>query len=806
MSGYSLYLQGNGAPKGKRNADGTQYATSEGKIWKYDKMGEGGMLYSTIAGRKVSWSDMYGKESLPVYTPPAANEDVPGGGISNDNTDSGAGNGGSTDSGAGNGDGTGGGASGPVPAVPIPGVQPSVPTYEQYLAGDGKEINDAYGQAIKNARQEYALKRATYGARGEQLGRAGLTGSGYGDYLEGAAYSAMQGAISQAELGRAKSYADYLTAQQQTAAASAASYAEYLSQVEDEKAQARSNYLSNTLVGLAMNNSALTAADIMQYAKDIGGYDISQAEAEKVLSDAALQRKVSGADAELVESVVSALCYDGDGNLLPMKTEEQVRNSYWFSSLTPEGQQSVLNKVQQIYGKTFAEGAAENAETAATQRAQTINSFVAGVCELVDGAGTITEETLGVYLNHAGLTPTDEELAKIKSDLGALGVRVMSKATLDAENAAALEAEAAATQNEANAQAKANMLEIYADYDDADTLRLHLQSAGYNDAAIDAAMDTYFELHANDISNAIDEAKSVGDLMSAYSLEQIQGMAGKTISKEQVSTVQAQVAARIEELLKQAYESGDASEVAALLGVTFDAGTTNFGGEIAKAAYDAYAIGILHPAQLGGLFDRFVEDSLADLGSESGVAVELAQIAGDLTDIIGDDEDLTAMYDGYMDRLAGMVEIGPDGRVYIDGERVSVGWYLKDRVANPAIPAGEVGDFCVHNGELYNYINIEAGKNGLPTKQGWVKVEKVNLKTEADDIEKLITELLIRKGSAPIDRDAAAAAKTYAEYMMQNQNPLNVSTPVELLKPSKPSAPLVGGTKSSYGGYLMGGK
>lgn len=96
--------------------------------------------------------------------------------------------------------------------------------YGEYLANAGKGVQAGYDQAVAAARRGYEQGKATYGASGESLARAGLTGSGYGDYLEGKAFSAMQQNIGAAERGRAQSYADYLTSAEQ----SAASLAEYL--------------------------------------------------------------------------------------------------------------------------------------------------------------------------------------------------------------------------------------------------------------------------------------------------------------------------------------------------------------------------------------------------------------------------------------------------------------------------------------------------------------------------------------------------------------------------------------------------
>lgn len=68
-------------------------------------------------------------------------------------------------------------------------------------------------KAINDAQNAYALRRATYGAQGESLGRNGLAMSGYSDYADQAAYAASRGEIAGAGAVRAgteqQAFSDY---------------------------------------------------------------------------------------------------------------------------------------------------------------------------------------------------------------------------------------------------------------------------------------------------------------------------------------------------------------------------------------------------------------------------------------------------------------------------------------------------------------------------------------------------------------------------------------------------------------------
>lgn len=118
-------------------------------------------------------------------------------------------------------------------------------SYGDWLMAGGMAgaAQKAYNDAVRAAETDYEKSKAMYGANAEALGRAGLTGSGYGDYLTGAGFSGMQGAKVAAadtkaltEAKQRSDYASYLMGVQQTNAqlqaqadaANRQSYAQYL--------------------------------------------------------------------------------------------------------------------------------------------------------------------------------------------------------------------------------------------------------------------------------------------------------------------------------------------------------------------------------------------------------------------------------------------------------------------------------------------------------------------------------------------------------------------------------------------------
>lgn len=94
--------------------------------------------------------------------------------------------------------------------------------YESWLSLYGKDAAGNYAEALSSAERTYARGQATYGTRAAMLESKGLTGSGYGEYLNGKAYERY-----------AKSRENALIEKQQTEADNRTRYATYRTEKED---------------------------------------------------------------------------------------------------------------------------------------------------------------------------------------------------------------------------------------------------------------------------------------------------------------------------------------------------------------------------------------------------------------------------------------------------------------------------------------------------------------------------------------------------------------------------------------------
>lgn len=121
----------------------------------------------------------------------------------------------------------------------------------QYAAALEAAQNE-HERAINDANNAYALRRATYGAQGESLGRNGLAMSGYSDYADQVAYATNRGEIAAAGANRyaaeenaRNAYADYMAGAElqrdQAIANAGISYAENMAalQEQNDKIQAQ---------------------------------------------------------------------------------------------------------------------------------------------------------------------------------------------------------------------------------------------------------------------------------------------------------------------------------------------------------------------------------------------------------------------------------------------------------------------------------------------------------------------------------------------------------------------------------------
>ena len=156
-------------------------------------------------------------------------------------------------------------------------------SYTEWLMAGGMngQAQKAYDAAVRAAETDYAKTLALYGQNAETLGRAGLTGSGYSDYLTGAGFSAMQGAKVAAadtkaltEAQQRLSYADYLAGVEAQNAQLAVQNAQLEAQ-ETAKREATAASIKSTIdqmVQSGMDDKSIMAYVRQRYGDEFLGY------------------------------------------------------------------------------------------------------------------------------------------------------------------------------------------------------------------------------------------------------------------------------------------------------------------------------------------------------------------------------------------------------------------------------------------------------------------------------------------------------------------------------------------------------
>lgn len=195
-----------------------------------------------------------------------------------------------------------------TPNTLIPGM-----TYTEWLTKGGMngQAQKEYDAAVRAAETDYAKTLALYGQNAETLGRAGLTGSGYTDYLTGAGFSAMQGAKVAAadtkaltEAQQRLSYADYL-AGVDAQNAQLAAQAEAQQQLDYENYLAKSAEIKSVIdqmVQSGMDDNSIMAYITQHYGDEFAGYVGDWIGSAHLYLDPILaQQQAADADAQAVQ-------------------------------------------------------------------------------------------------------------------------------------------------------------------------------------------------------------------------------------------------------------------------------------------------------------------------------------------------------------------------------------------------------------------------------------------------------------------------------------------------------------------------
>ena len=268
---------------------------------------------------------------------------------------------------------------------------------DKYYGGDAAEKN--FDNAIDSAETDYARAKATYGQKAETLGRMGLTGSGYGDYLEGLAYSEMQGAKQNAALTR-----DKQKAEQQR------SYGEYL---ENKKNTLSQNY-QNWLVTSANKTYDLDTMKGM-LAEQVKNGDLTQAQADAIIgnygkgSDAGSEEQRPAILSKLTAQIMDA----GLTDEAKIRAAIAAYQGAYGVTLTEDEIAGIISNIQGITGKgntgigTDADGETPPSETVAAAYNALLSTDANG--SLIYGSAS--DEYLKHLLINSGYEAADAEEA-----------------------------------------------------------------------------------------------------------------------------------------------------------------------------------------------------------------------------------------------------------------------------------------------------------------------------------------------------------------------------------------------------------
>lgn len=304
-----------------------------------------------------------------------------------------------------------------------------IKSYTEWLEAGGMTgmAQKQYDAAVRAAETDYAKSKALYGQNAETLGRAGLTGSGYGDYLTGAGFAAMQGAKVAAADTRA------LTEAQQRS-----DYANYLMTVDAQNREIEAQF--------KQEQAAVEAQERQTYAE----YLTREGGAKQAIEDMML----SGND----DAAIRAYIQQHYGNEFDAQLDSWITGAHAYTD-------PILTKQQEEQAKIDADKAAaetEAAEAEALARAQAAAKDLATLVSngLVAEAARVQMRSLGYTedeINKAIATQQNTQFAQDLAVLNSKGIEIgaiPTAAYIDNMKTAGQISEAQAIQYKSLAQTK----------------------------------------------------------------------------------------------------------------------------------------------------------------------------------------------------------------------------------------------------------------------------------------------------------------------------------------------------------------
>jgi hypothetical protein len=310
-------------------------------------------------------------------------------------------------------------------------------TYEEWMKSAGIDTQRDFNAAAKAAAKEYDRSLGTYGATAEAMGRAGLSGSGYSDYLTGNAYAARQGSIDTARQtktladdaarqGYMNYLQDYEDGQRGNIAAAIgelsamglsgdrakqylsmmgidAGYADYVVGIVDEMAAEGDPDKQALLTELLSNNLSGDAA--MSYAKFLGFDEATAAEVIGMADQLTAAGKTAQADA-LRASVYANLLSMG------LTGSDAIYYATEVAGMDPEAAKALVVQTDALLEKQAAAEAAKGEKTDPI----TVDIGMPVYNQLKRVYGLITNPTDAIQTGRWFGIATDAELEKLSQE------------------------------------------------------------------------------------------------------------------------------------------------------------------------------------------------------------------------------------------------------------------------------------------------------------------------------------------------------------------------------------------------------
>jgi hypothetical protein len=260
------------------------------------------------------------------------------------------------------------------------------------------EAEAARERAIVDAKTSYAQNKATYGASGERLATQGMAGSGYGEYLDAAAYAQQRADVQAA---RATETAAKNAAERvyygDMAAETARQEAEQKAQTEKAEAQTAQKNAAYAALLDAAKRGGYTAEEIRNLAQRQGITDESDIEMlTKAAGDASAEKEKSdiagNVTADMSDEKIAELYPNSQEEAKAQRTEAAAAE---ISALVDSGDITGADKLVEQYYKSGVYSEDERQ-----------NYYMDQLLDKIDGNSNITDE-IGVIA---------DELVKAKNN------------------------------------------------------------------------------------------------------------------------------------------------------------------------------------------------------------------------------------------------------------------------------------------------------------------------------------------------------------------------------------------------------